>query len=41
MKRSYYICEVCGDDGVLRQGERMQVLCDTHGGDREKIEDAL
>jgi len=39
MKRSYYICEDCGNPGMLRKGERLKTLCDKHANGREIIED--
>jgi hypothetical protein len=39
MKKSYYICEDCGNPGNLRAGERMKTLCDKHANGREIIED--
>jgi hypothetical protein len=37
-RKSYTICENCGEQGVLRRGNWMKTLCDVHAEGREPIE---
>jgi len=38
-KKSFTICEVCGEPGALRGGGWYRTLCDTHGKDKPIVED--
>jgi hypothetical protein len=37
-RKSFTICETCGQQGVLRRGNWMKTLCDVHAEGREPIE---
>ena len=37
-RRSFTICETCGEQGVLRKGSWIRTLCDVHAEGREPVE---
>ena len=40
-KKSFTMCETCGDLGQLRSGGWYRTLCDAHGGDKPVVKEPL
>jgi hypothetical protein len=40
-KRSFEICETCGNPGALRSGGWYQTLCDVHGGNKPIVKNPV